>query len=74
MITCKEEEYQPLMDDPIDQLFATHLNKSKINLPVQRIAAGKYMFGTKQVHAKIQNGNLLIRVGGGFMGAQEFIN
>ena len=37
------------------------------------MAAGKYLFGTKSIIAKIVNMKLLIRVGGGFMSADEFI-
>ena len=32
------------------------------------------MFGTKKIYAKIMNGKLVIRVGGGFMGVEEFIS
>lgn len=31
------------------------------------------MFGTKKILAKIINGRLVIRVGGGYMNAEEFI-
>lgn len=31
------------------------------------------MFGTKKILAKIMNGKLVIRVGGGYMSAEEFI-
>ncbi len=31
------------------------------------------MFGTKKIFAKIMNGKLVIRVGGGYMMAEEFI-
>jgi len=31
------------------------------------------MFGTKKILAKIINGRLVIRVGGGYMNAKEFI-
>lgn len=32
------------------------------------------MFGTKAIMAKVINGKLVIRVGGGYMAAEEFIN
>ena len=32
------------------------------------------MFGTKKILAKIINGRLIIRVGGGYMNAEEFID
>ena len=31
------------------------------------------MFGTKKIYAKIMNGKLVIRVGGGYMNIEEFI-
>ena len=31
------------------------------------------MFGTKKIFAKVLNGRLVIRVGGGFMVIEEFI-
>lgn len=37
------------------------------------MASGKYLFGTKQILAKIINGKLVIRVGGGYMSIDEFI-
>jgi len=40
---------------------------------VKRLGPGKYMFGTRNIIAKIIDGNLLIRVGGGYMSADEFI-
>lgn len=39
--------YKPLKGDDVDGLFAHHINKAALDLPVKRIAAGKYMFGTK---------------------------
>lgn len=65
--------YKAVKGDAIDELFAFHMNKAQLNLPVKRITAGKYMFGTRQILCKIINGKLVIRVGGGYMGADEFI-
>jgi len=39
--------YRPTKGDPIDELFAQHMNKANLNLPVKRLAPGKYLFGTK---------------------------
>ena len=65
--------YKPVKGDPIDELFAHHLNKCGCTLQVKRLAPGKYLFGTRQILAKIINGKLVIRVGGGYMSADEFI-
>jgi hypothetical protein len=43
-------------------------------LRIVRTAAGKYQFGSKKIIAKIVNMKLLIRVGGGYMGCDEFID
>ena len=37
------------------------------------MGGGYYMFGTKKIYAKIINGKLVIRVGGGYMGIDEFM-
>lgn len=42
-------------------------------LPMKRLGDGNYLFGTKKIYAKIMNGKLVIRVGGGFMSIEEFI-
>jgi len=65
--------YKPVRGDVVDEMFAGFLNKAKIAIDVQRISASNYMFGTKKILAKIINGNLVIRVGGGYMNAEEFI-
>jgi Growth-Arrest-Specific Protein 2 Domain len=45
-----------------------------VQLPITRLGKGFYMFGTKKIFAKILNSKLVVRVGGGFMGIDEFIN
>lgn len=42
-------------------------------MPIKRLGNGYYLFGTKKIFAKIMNGKLVIRVGGGFMVIEEFI-
>lgn len=65
--------YKPVEGDEVDKIFADHLNKAKVTIDVQRTSASNYMFGSKKISAKIINGRLVIRVGGGFMNAEEFI-
>ena len=62
-----------MQGDAVDEMFAGYLNKAKLTIEVQRISASNYMFGTKKILAKIINGRLVIRVGGGYMNAEEFI-
>ena len=65
--------YKAIKGDAIDELFGYHLNLHQLVLPVKRLGVGKYLFGSKQILAKIINGKLVIRVGGGYMSADEFI-
>ena len=65
--------YVPVKGDQVDEMFAVHLNASGLAVPLKRLSPGKYLFGTKQILAKIINGKLVVRVGGGYMSAEEFI-
>ena len=65
--------YVAVKGDEVDEMWAYHLNKAEIELNVVRIEAGKYLFGTRNVTAKIVAGKLVVRVGGGYMSADEFI-
>lgn len=38
------------------------------------MGSGYYLFGTKKIYAKILNGRLVIRVGGGYMIITEFLD
>jgi len=68
------KKYKPVKNCEIDQLWAYHLNRAHIDLPVIRTGPGKYTFGSKKITAKItNNGKLLVRYGSGYMSADEFI-
>lgn len=66
--------YKAVKGDEIDEKFAEALARANLNLPVKRLAQGKYMFGSRQILAKVINNKLVIRVGGGYMGVDEFID
>jgi hypothetical protein len=65
--------YKAVKGDAVDELWAYHLNQHQLALKVTRLGPGSYMFGTRKIFAKIINGKLVIRVGGGYMSADEFI-
>lgn len=68
------KKYVAVMGDAIDNMFAKAINQSAYSgLHIVRIKQGQYMFGTKKIMAKIINGKLVIRVGGGYMCVEEFI-
>lgn len=69
-----KKKYKAVKGDMIDEMFAEALNRSNYaDLKVIRLEQGKYMFGTKKILAKIINNKLVIRVGGGYMSVDEFI-
>lgn len=57
----------------MDELLAKYINLTQCPVPIKRLGNGYYLFGTKKIFAKIMNGKLVIRVGGGFMVIEEFI-
>ncbi|TNV73355.1 hypothetical protein FGO68_gene11072 [Halteria grandinella] len=65
--------YKAVAGDKVDELFAEYINRIGCPVPVKRLADAQYMFGTKKISAKIINGRLVIRVGGGYMGIEEFM-
>jgi prefoldin subunit 5 len=59
--------------DTLDQMLSNYLNQANCLVPIRKLGDGFYLFGTKKIYAKIMNGKLVIRVGGGYMIVEEFI-
>ena len=66
--------YKAIKGDIVDEMLASYINQAGVQLPITRLGKGFYMFGTKKILAKIMHNKLVVRVGGGFMGIDEFIN
>jgi hypothetical protein len=73
MSSLSQSLYKSIKGDLVDELLAKCLNQVNCPVPIKRLGNGYYMFGTKKIFAKIMNGKLVIRVGGGFMVIEEFI-
>jgi hypothetical protein len=65
--------YKAAAGDEVDKMLSDVLARLGLNLPINRLGGGYYMFGTKKIYCKIINGKLVVRVGGGYMGIEEFI-
>ena len=65
--------YSAMKGDLVDELLAKYINLTQCPVPIKRMGGGYYMFGTKKIYAKIINGKLVIRVGGGYMSIDEFM-
>lgn len=59
--------------DVLDDMINLYINQTNCPVPIRKIGNGFYLFGTKKIYAKILNGKLVIRVGGGYMVIEEFI-
>lgn len=73
----KDKQQKPVFampkGDVLDQMLSHYINQTNCPVPIRKIGNGFYLFGTKKIYAKILNGKLVIRVGGGFMIIEEFI-
>ena len=70
--------YIPIMDDPVDCKLANFVNnfpdRNKLKLMFMRESAGKYEYGTKRVEIRVVQGKLQVRVGGGYLTIDEFLD
>jgi intracellular sulfur oxidation DsrE/DsrF family protein len=71
--------YHGKKNDKIDMALANFLNKyperSNLKIMFLRETEGVYFFGKKRVYIKIEKGkSLMVRVGGGYISIDEFID
>lgn len=67
----KGSSYVAVKGDLVDEMLAKYIQNCPV--PVKRLGGGFYLFGLKKIFAKILNGKLVIRVGGGYMVIEKFI-
>ena len=65
--------------DKIDMTLGNFINKyperKKMGIMFLRESEGVYQFGSRRVYVKVEKGEkILVRVGGGYMSIQEFID
>ena len=74
-LQIKKPAAQPLpRGDLLDELLGNYINLMDCPVPIKKLGNGYYIFGTRKIYAKILNGKLVIRVGGGYMVIEEFIS
>ena len=70
--------YIPVKEDAIDKRLAEYINnypeRSKLKIMFMRETEGVYQFGTKRVAVKVEKDNIKIRVGGGYLSLDEFLD
>ena len=77
-LKSKVSVYIPLKDDPVDVKLADFVNnypdRNRLKIMFLRETAGVYEFGTKRVEVRLAQNKLTVRVGGGYMGIDEFLD
>lgn len=70
--------YIPMKDDRVDNRLAEFINnypeRSKLKIMFMRESEGVYQFGTKRVAVKCEQDSIKIRVGGGYLSIDEFLD
>jgi Growth-Arrest-Specific Protein 2 Domain len=70
--------YVAVKGDHIDEALAKYINevadKSKLKVIFIRLSPGIYQFGSKKVCVRVEQGKINIRVGGGFLQIEEFLD
>lgn len=75
-----EEEgvsYKPITSDPLDVKLGSYINRAPLGLRskmnFQRESEGVYRYQRKRVFMKIEGESIVIRVGGGYLTMDEFV-
>jgi len=70
--------YIPVKGDVVDKRLAEYINnfpdRQKLKIMFMRESDGVYQFGTKRVSVKVEKDKINIRVGGGYLSIDEFLD
>jgi hypothetical protein len=70
--------YIPAKDDDIDLRLAEYINnypdRSKLRIMFLRESEGVYEFGQRRIYIRVDNDRINIRVGGGYLSIDEFLD
>ena len=70
--------YIPVKDDDIDLRLAEYINnypdRNKLKIMFLRESEGIYEFGQRRIHVRVDNDKINIRVGGGYLSIDEFLD
>ena len=70
--------YIPVKTDPSDTKLAEYINnypdRKKLKIMFMRESEGVYEFGSRKVMVKVERGKIQIKVGGGFLSIDEFLD
>ena len=70
--------YIPVKNDLVDKKLAEYINnfpdRQKLKIMFMRESDGVYQFGTKKVHVRVDKDKINVRVGGGYLSIDEFLD
>jgi septal ring factor EnvC (AmiA/AmiB activator) len=70
--------YIPVKNDEVDKKLAEYINnypdRQKLKIMFMRESEGVYEFGSKRVMVKVEKNKIRVRVGGGFLSIDEFLD
>ena len=70
--------YIPVKTDAIDMKLAEYINnfpdRSKLKIMFMRESEGVYEFGSRRIRVKVEKDKIRIKVGGGFLSIDEFLD
>ena len=70
--------YIPVKNDQVDKRLAEYINnypdRQKLKIMFMRESEGVYQFGSKRVIVRVDKDRINIRVGGGFLSIDEFLD
>ena len=70
--------YIPVKGDPTDKKLAEYINnypdRQKLKIMFLRESEGVYEFGSKRVMVKVERDKIQIKVGGGYLSIDEFLD
>jgi DNA repair exonuclease SbcCD ATPase subunit len=70
--------YIPVREDDVDKRLAEYINnypdRSKLKIMFMRESEGIYLFGTRKIYVRVEQGKIIIRVGGGYLTIDEFLD
>ena len=76
-VANKMQFYVPVKTDPVDSTLAEYINtypdKKKLKIMFMRESEGVYQFGSRRVMVKVERGKIMIKVGGGYLSIDEFL-
>jgi hypothetical protein len=77
MAPQKGKIYVPDSTCHIDKTLANYINgyqdRSKLKIMFMRESEGIYSFGSKRVYVRVEQDHINIRVGGGYLSIDEFL-